>query len=101
MAKAKKSPMRKTRKLTGTQVSRLRELFKKAMLDADFRRQLLANPRKVLAQYGIGLNAAQLRQLDKAKNTLLKKAREIEKSAVNAAQKLGKQARIIGMPTIQ
>lgn len=101
MAKAKKSSVRKTKKLTGTQVTRLKELFKKAVLDAAFRRQLLSNPRKVLARYGIGLNAAQLRQLDKAKKTLLKKAREIEKSAVSAAKKISSQARIMGWPTIQ
>lgn len=101
MAKAKKSSMRKTKRLTGTQVSRLKELFKKAMLDAAFRRQLLSNPRKVLARFGIGLNAAQLRQLDKAKKTLLKKAREIEKGAVKAAQRLSTQAKVIGWPTVR
>lgn len=101
MAKAKKSSMRKTRKLTGSQVSRLRELLKKAILDANFRRQLLSNPRGVLARYGIGLNAAQLRQFEKAKKALLRKARELEKRAVKAAKKLSSQARVIGWPTIQ
>lgn len=102
MVKAKKkAPKRVTPKLSGTQISRLKALFNKAMLDAGFRRQLLSNPRKVFAQFGIGLNAAQLRQLENVKKALLKKAREIETSAVKAAQKLAKQARLMSWPSIR
>jgi predicted urease superfamily metal-dependent hydrolase len=101
MAKKAKRATRKGPKLSGTQAGRLRNLLEKALLDAQFRRRLLANPRKVLAEHRIGLTPAQVRRFEKAKNAILAKARQLEKRAVEAARSLAKQASVMSFPQIR
>ena len=100
MAKAKKTAAKRGSRLTGSQITRLRKLFEKAILDAAFRRRLLSDPRKVLGQFGIGLSPAQTRQVEKIRKALLKKARQIEQAAVEAARKLSDKASVV-WPTIR
>lgn len=100
MAKTKKAGSRRGGiGLSAAQVRNIRKLFERAIKDAAFRRRLIRNPRQVLAQLGIGLNAAQRRHVAKARAALLKAARDLEQAAVQAAKKLEQRVSFLRMST--